>query len=101
MARTTRKKKETEPEMNYPEFHKSLPDGNKDLETTLILCSNNGSDKKKYLHNARKRRMDRPILLEINCEETSYKINNYALSVDDAKQVVEELQKMIEYLEEI
>jgi hypothetical protein len=97
----TPKKEIDEVEIQYPEFNIIVKDDCDELGTKLIVCSNNGSDKKKTLYNARKRRMKRPILIEIDCEETSYKLNNFSLTVDEAKSVIGELQRMVDYLEEI
>jgi hypothetical protein len=101
--RTASKPKASEPKptIDHPEFNLVISDDCDELETKLVVCSNNGSDKKKTLNNARKKRLKRPILLEIECNETSYKINNFALTVDEAKQMINELQRMVDYMEEI
>lgn len=96
--KNTRKKKT---EVEHPEFRLVIEDDYDDLKTKLVVCSNNGSDKKKTLYYARKNRVKRPILLEIDCEETSYKINNFAMSVEEAKLLMQELQRMVDYIEEI
>lgn len=92
------KKKEV---IDHPEFNLLIEDKEYDLDTSILLCSNNGSDNKKTLHHARRTRMKRPILLEIDCEVPSYNIKNFSLTVDEAKDMIEELQKMVDYLEQV
>lgn len=70
-----------------------------DDKVRLVVESNNGSDKHKYLEHAKK--MKRPILIQIESELfSSYKFTNFALTVDESKQLVRELTRMIDYLEE-
>jgi hypothetical protein len=94
-------KKEVKPKINHPEFGLKIEDKTYDIDTSLILCSNNGSDKKTTLHHARSKRIQRPILIEIDCEVPSYNIKNFSLTVDEARDMIGELQKMVDYLEEI
>lgn len=98
MAKMTKKKSESK--TSHPEFNLVISDKDYDIETSLTLCSNNGSDQKKTLHHARSKRMKRPIVLEIDCEVPSYNIKNFSMTVDEAKDMIEELQRMVEYLEE-
>jgi len=69
--------------------------------TSLEVKSNNGMDKGLTLNNARKKRMNKPILIEIGGFESSYKATNFPISIDEAKEISAELNRMVEYLEQI
>lgn len=85
---------------NHPEFGLIVNDDYKDLQSRLLIVSNSGSDMKKTLVHAKKNKLKRPILLEVECSDTSCRLNNFALTVDEAKEVIRELHRMIDYLEE-
>jgi hypothetical protein len=66
----------------------------------LSVCSNHGKDKKIYLENAKK--IKRPILILIESELfDKYQFVNFALTVDEAKNLVRELTRMVDYIEDI
>lgn len=100
VGRSKPSEKTNKSEPNYPEFNLTIKDKDYDLETSLTICSNNGSDKKKTLYHARSKKSKKPILLEIDCEVSNYNIKSFSVTVDEAKEMVEQLQKMIDYLEE-
>jgi len=85
---------------DYPEFGLVVNDDYKDLQSRLLVVSNSGSDMKKTLIHAKKKGLKRPILFEIECSDSSCRLNNFALTVDEAKDVIRELHRMIDYLEE-
>jgi hypothetical protein len=83
------------------EFGLTFKDEFDKILTTLEVKSNNGSDEGKYLSNARKKRMSKPILFSIGGFDGSYKATNYSVTVDEAKEIARELNRMVEYLEQI
>jgi UDP-galactopyranose mutase len=70
-------------------------------DVVLIVCSNHGQDNKRYLEKAKKTKMKRPILVEIQGDVGAYKYTNFALTIDEAKNLMKELSRMIDYLEDI
>lgn len=65
----------------------------------LYVASNSGADKKKYLSNAKT--MKRPVLIEIQGEIFhKYEFTNFALTIDEARELSRELNRMLDYLEE-
>lgn len=70
-----------------------------DDDVAIVCYSNKGSDKRKYLKDAKASYMKRPILVQIEGDTTSYKYTNFALTIEEAKEFSAELTRMIEYLE--
>lgn len=65
----------------------------------LLVKSNHGQDKGKYLKHAKK--LDRPIGISIESHIfDSYKFTTFALNVNEAKAMIRELNRMIDHLEE-
>lgn len=91
-----RKKKEVEAVVELPEFGHVSTD---EHGVMLVLESNSGQDKHKYLEHAKQ--LKRPILIQI--ESTlfdTYRFRNYAMTIDEAKAHAKEILRMVEHLEE-
>lgn len=66
----------------------------------LIVCSNAGSDEYKYLDAVKKKNRPRPILVEIQGKLfEKYQFRNFALTIQEAKDLSKELSRMVDYLE--
>lgn len=90
-----RKKKEEEV-VDLPEFGLVSKD---EHGVMLVLESNAGQDKHKYLEHAKK--IKRPILIQIESELfDTYRFRNFALTIDEAKAHAKEILRMVEHLEE-
>lgn len=72
----------------------------KDEDGVMLLAhSNSGKDQKIYMDNAKE--MKRPILLEIQGEIfDKYQFSNFALTPDEARNLIREMSRMLDYLEE-
>lgn len=82
--------------MEKPEFGFYAKDEDK---VVLSVHSNNGKDQKKYLDSAKK--MKRPILVQIEADIfEKYQFKNFALTTDEARNLVRELNRMLDYLED-
>ena len=91
-----RKKKVEEEILDLPEFGFIVRD---DDGVILSIESNSAKDKHKYLENAKT--LKRPILISIESDIfDSYKFKNFALTKDEARMLMKELSRMLEYLEE-
>lgn len=91
-----KKKAVVEVELDLPEFGFIAKD---DFGVMLAIESNSGKDKHRYLKEAKK--LERPILISIEGEIfDSYKFKNFSLTIDEAKSLYRELNRMIDYLEE-
>jgi hypothetical protein len=89
------KKKQVEEVINLPEFGYLAKD---EHGVMLVLESNAGQDKHKFLEHAKK--LKRPILMQIESELfDTYRFRNFAMTIDEAKNVVREMNRMIEHLE--
>lgn len=70
----------------------------KDQNITMTVGSNHGKDKEGKLEHAKQ--LQRPILFEINGDIfTDRRLTNFALTVGETRDLVRELNKMIEHLE--
>ncbi len=89
-----RKKKETK-ELDLPEFGLSFKDED---DVIFTLESNAGKDMHKYLEYASK--LKRPILIGIESNLYDSRYKNFAVTIDEAKMLIKELIRMVDYLEE-
>lgn len=89
-------KKKVAEEVSYPEFgfFSTDEDG-----IALSVKSNVGMDRGKYLEHAKKSK--RPICISIEGEIfDTYKFRNFALTKDEARNLIKELTVMLDYLDE-
>lgn len=92
-----KKKKEQKVVENLPEFGYTAKDEDGVL---LVVKSNAGADKGLYLKNARK--MKRPILFSIESELfDAYRFRTFALTREEARVFVSEMNRMLDYLDEV
>lgn len=91
----TRRKKRTEEHIDLPEFGVQFVDED---DVLFTLESNHGKDMHKYLEHAKK--LKRPILIGIESDIFDKKYKNFALTVDEARLLVKEITRMLDYLEE-
>lgn len=72
----------------------------KDEDGVMLLAhSNSGKDQRLYLDNAKT--MQRPILLEIQSEIfDKYQFSNFALTIEETRNLIRELTRMLDYLEQ-
>ena len=83
-------------EVNYPEYGYRAVDED---GVVLAIKSNVGSDKGLYLEGAKKAK--RPLQVSIEGEVfDNYKFKNYALTKQEARNLIKELTIMLDYLDE-
>lgn len=88
------RKKETA-QVDLPEFGLSFVDED---DVVFTLESNSGKDMHKYLEGAKK--MKRPILIGIESDIFDRKYKNFALTKDEARVLIREMSRMLDYLDE-
>lgn len=95
---TRKKKQQEEVTTDDREFYLKIEDYYSGEYSELVVKSNNGADAiGKTLFHARAKKNPSPIMVEINSE---LRFPNFSLSLDEAKQLRDTLNLMIDYLEE-
>lgn len=81
---------------NYPEYGYRAVDED---GVVLHVKSNAGSDKGLFLEHAKK--LERPIAFTIEGEVfDAYRFKSFALNISEAKNLIREVSRMVDYLEE-